>query len=161
MRAANNKTFIALTAILLYLSAAAQQSLARWTILGGRFDFMLAVLAVLCLFTNRRGGAVVGFFTGWLYASLDGANMWQYVLTRTLGGFLISWVAESGIERSYFAAGIAGFVTVPLCQLILLFLAPPPQITSFLGDTITTAVYNGILAMLLYAAVNRILSPRR
>jgi hypothetical protein len=151
----------AIAAVSLYLAAAAQQSVSRWGFLGGHFDFTLAVLAVLCLFTNRRGGALLGFFDAWIYASLDGANMWQYVLTRTVGGFLISWVAESGIERSYFAAAVSGFVTVPLCQLILLFLAPPPQIAAFLGDTIRTAVYNGVLAMPLYAAANRIIGPRR
>jgi rod shape-determining protein MreD len=153
--------FIITSAVCLYIAAAAQQSLARWTILGGRFDFMLVVLAVLCLFTNRRGGAILGFFDAWIYASIDGANMWQYVLTRTLGGFLISWVAEGGIEHSYFAAALSGFVAVPLCQMILLFLAPPPQIAAFLGDTIRTAVYNGVLAMPIYAAANRILGPRR
>ena len=151
---------VLISAIALYFSAAAEVSLARWTILGGRFDFLLAGLAILCLFTSKRGGAVVGFFDGWLYGALNGANMWQYVLTRTVGGFLISWVGE-GIERNYFSALLAGFAAVVLCNLTLMFFAPPAQIGLFLGDTIRTAVYNGVLAMLFYAVLNRILGPRR
>jgi hypothetical protein len=145
----------------LYLAAAAQQSLGRWTIFGGRFEFVLAVLSVLCLFTDRKGGAIIGFFGGWIYGALDGANLWQYVLTRVIGGFLISWAAESGVERTYLFAALAGFAGVLVCQLGFMFFAPPPQIGGFLGDTIRTAVYNGVLAMLFYAVLNRILGPRR
>jgi rod shape-determining protein MreD len=152
---------VLITAVLLYLATAAQQSLSRWTLLGGGPDYTVLALSALCLFTSRKGGAVIGFFDGWLLASLNGSNMWQYVLTRTIGGYLISWTAESGIERSLFSALLAGFLGVLFCRLSFMFLAPPPALASFLGDTIRTAVYNGVLAMLLYAALNRIVGPRR
>jgi rod shape-determining protein MreD len=147
--------------VVLYLAAAAQQALARWTFLGGAPDYTVLALSALCLFTSPKAGAVLGFFDGWLYSALDGSNMWQYVLTRTLGGYLISRIADSGIERSLFSAVLAGFLGVLFCRLSLMFLAPPPALASFLGDTIRTAVYNGVLAMPLYAALNRIVGPRR
>lgn len=145
----------------LYLAAACQQSLGSWRLLGSVPDFMLLSLAGLCMFTGRTGGAVIGFLDGWIYASLIGANMWQYVLTRTLGGYAIAWVAEGGLERSVFSALLAGVFAVFACQLTLLFLAPPSEIGTFLGDTIRTAVYNGVLAMVLYTALNKILGARR
>jgi hypothetical protein len=152
---------VAICAVALYLAAASQQALSRWTFLGGAPDYMILALSVLCLFTSRSGGAALGFFDGWLYAALDGSNMWQYVMTRTIAGYLISWIAESGIERSMFSALLAGFLGVLVCKLSLMFLAPPPALAAFLGDTIRTAVYNGVLAMLFYAALNRIVGPRR
>jgi len=148
-------------AVALYLAGAAQESLARWTLFGGHFDFLLLVLSVLCVFAERRQGAVLGFFAGWLYGALDGANLWQYIVSRTLGGFLIAWVASSGIERRLLSALAAGVLTVLLCQVILMFLAPPPSILGFLGDTIRTAAYNGASAMLLYACFKKILGSRR
>ncbi|MFI5387772.1 MAG: hypothetical protein ACHQ50_16815 [Fimbriimonadales bacterium] len=157
----NGRRDVLICALSLYLATAAQQSLARWTLLGGRFDFLLAALSVLCLFAGRTGGAVLGFFSGWLYGALDGANMWQYVFTRTIGGYLISWAFESGIERNLVSASLAGFLGVLGCQLAFMFLAPPAALTPFLGDTIRTAVYNGVFAMLLYAVFNRIFGPRR
>lgn len=147
--------------ITLYLAAAAQQSIARWTLVGGRVDYLLLALTGLCLFASRRGGAVIGFFAGWLFGALDGANMWQYIVTRTILGFLIAGVAESGIERNFFSALLAGMLGVIVCQFGLMFLAPPSSLGQFVGDTIRTAVYNGVLAMLLYACLNRILGPRR
>jgi hypothetical protein len=145
----------------MYLAAASQQALSRWTFLGGAPDYMILALSVLCLFTSPKGGAVLGFFDGWLYSALDGSNMWQYVLTRTLTGYAIAWIAESGIERSTFSALLAGFLGVVVSKVTFMFLAPPSGLGIYLGDTIRTAVYNGVLAMLFYAALNRIVGPRR
>jgi hypothetical protein len=150
-----------IAAVSLYLAVALDVGLSHWTLLGGRPDFLVLVLAGLSLFASRTGGAFIGFASGWLYAAVDGANMWQYVATRTVAAFLISWVAQAGIERNYFSALLAGIAGVLLCQFALMFLAPPPQIGPFLGDTIRTAVYNGVLATLFYAVLNRILGPRR
>ncbi len=147
--------------IVLYLAAAAEQSLGPRTLFGGRFDYLLIAVACVCLFTSRKGGAVAGFFAGLLYGALDGANMWQYVLTRTLGGYFIAIVASGGIERSLFAAFLAAVFATIFCQLTLMFLAPPPAVLPFLLDTISTAVYNGVLAMAVYAVLNRILGPRK
>ena len=148
-------------AIALYFAAAAQESIARWTLLGGRVDYLLLVLSVICLYANRRQGAVFGFFAGWIFGALDGANLWQYVLSRALGGYLVAWFASSGIERGLLTALIAGFLGVVICQTALMFLAPPGSIPHYLGDTIRTAAYNGALAMLLYACLNKILGSRR
>jgi len=144
----------------IYIAAAAEESFGDWRLLGGRTDFLLLAMSVLCTFASRRGGALLGFSAGWLYGALDGANMWQYVASRTLGGFAIAWLAESGIVRGYLTAVVAGVFGVIFCQCIQMFLAPPPVIGHFLGDTIRTAAYNGVLAILVYAVFKRILDPR-
>jgi hypothetical protein len=148
-------------AVALYIGASAGEGLRRWTLFGGGPDYLILVLGGLALFANRSAGAVIGFFDGWIYGALAGANLWQYVLTRTIAGFLIAWMAESGFERNVFSALLVGIAAVFLCRMGLMFLAPPPTIMPFVGDTIRTAVYNGILAVLLFAALNRILGPRR
>lgn len=147
--------------VTLYLAASMEQGLRSWTLLGGGPDYLILALGGLCLFAGRAAGAIIGFFDGLLYGALAGANLWQIVLTRTVAGFLIAWVADSGIERNVFSAFLMGVSAVVVCRIGLMFLAPPPTILPFVGDTIRTAVFNGILAMLLYTALNRFLGPRR
>src|SRR5438128_322961 len=93
---------VLISAATLYIAAAAELGLSRWTLVGGRVDFLLLAMSCLCLFASRQGGALIGFTAGLLYGALDGANLWQYVLTRTLVGYLIAVVASGGIERSLF-----------------------------------------------------------
>lgn len=149
-----------LIAVALYVAAAAQQSLAHWTLLGLSLDYLLLALSVACLYVQPVPGAVIGFADGFLHASISGTNMWQHVLTRTLVGYAVSRLASSGIDRNWLAALLSGIAVVLLARVGFLFLAPPSQIAPFLGDTLGTAVYNGVIAIPLCVCLNRIVGPR-
>lgn len=145
--------------ITLWLGAGLQQALAnRLGILGATPDFLLVFLACLCLYTNRVGGAVLGFFAGLAAGATVGANMTQYVFSRTLTGFLDSWSRNLGIDANLFVAGVNAFFVTIVAQLIQMFFAPPPGIVTFLGATIASAMYNGVLAVPVYALLRRILA---
>lgn len=133
----------------------------RYGVWGTHAHVPLLVLGFSAMYSNRRTGILAGFFVGLLEGSVAGANLWQYVLTRVLVAAAISSIAEGGIERNFYTSALFAGCCVICAEITFMFLAPPPQVLQFLGDTIRTAVYNGVLAMLLYALFNRILSPRR
>jgi hypothetical protein len=146
--------------VCLWFAGWLQQSLAhRLVILGARPDFLLAFLAPLCLLMHRVGGALTGFLAGLIQGAIAGANMTHYIVSRTLTGFIISWSRGLEYEVSLLLAGLIGALTTLLAQSLLMFLAPPPEIFPFMGATIRTAVYNGVLAMPIYAVLKRVLHP--
>jgi rod shape-determining protein MreD len=153
---------VLIATLAIYLAAILQGGVAsRYSLLGGHVDFYLIVLGFLPLYTNRKGGALLGFAIGVVEGAMAGVNMGQFVFARVVTGVAISSVAEGGVERNIFTTSLFAVVSAIFSQLILMFLAPPPAVLPFLGDTLRTAVYNGVLAMLLYALFNRFLSPRK
>jgi rod shape-determining protein MreD len=152
---------VLVAAVLVWISAALNMGVsAKISIFGGNPDFLLITLAVLGLFTHRSGGAVLGFFCGFVYGSLAGANLAQYCISRTLGGFMAGWLNDLGFQGSLGMAALSAAIVTVVCQLLLMFSAPPSDVGGFLGDTIRMAVYNGILAMPYYALLSRFLEPQ-
>lgn len=149
-----------ISAVVLLVATTLQQALAyRLAILGARPDFMLIALSALGMFANRPGGMTLGFFDGLLMGAISGANLQHYVTSRVLAGLALGWTNSSELPRSLAAAGVTtGAVTVA-AQLVLMFLAPPHSIGTFLADTIRGAVYNGVLAIPVYALLKRFLAP--
>ena len=152
---------IVVAALLVWLSAGLNMGISgKIAILGGNPDFLLITLAVLGLYSTRAGGSVLGFFCGFLYGSLAGANLAQYIISRTLGGFLAGLLNDVGFEGSIPMAGLSAVIVTVFSQLLLMFSAPPADVAQFLGDTIRMALYNGVLAMPFYAVLSRILEPQ-
>jgi hypothetical protein len=147
--------------LLVWLSAGLNMGVsAKVSVFGANPDFLLITLAVLGLFAHRSGAALLGFFCGFVYGSLAGANLAQYCISRTLGGFLSGWLNDMGFQGSLGMAGLSAVVVTLVCQLLLMFSAPSNDVAGFLGDTIRMAVYNGILAMPYYALLSRLLEPQ-
>jgi rod shape-determining protein MreD len=144
----------------LYAAAAFQQALGSEKLFEAGPDYLLLALSGLCLFARPNAGAVIGFLDGWLHGALSGVHLWQHVLVRTLAGYALARIVEFGVERSWLSAALAGIAVVLSTRLAFMFLAPPSQIGPFLGDTLGTAVYNGVIAIPLYAVLNRIVGPR-
>ena len=151
---------VAVCAVTLFLAAVLQQALAyRMSVFGGAPDFMLIALAALGMFANRPGGIVLGFSDGLLVGALSGANLQHYVASRTLTGLLLGWSAGLELPRSNWAAGLVAAAVTLFAQLTLMFLAPSHSIGAFLADTIRSAVYNGVLAIPVFALLKRFLAP--
>lgn len=147
-------------ALCIWLAAIFQQAFGRCGILGASPDFILVAMSCLCLFTGRAGGAVIGFFAGLAAGGISGANLSQYIVTRTLSGFLDSWSRNLGLDANAVVAAFNAFAVTIVAQLGLMFLAPPPGIAAFLGATIGTAMFNGVLAVPVHALLTRILGPQ-
>jgi rod shape-determining protein MreD len=112
--------------------------------------------ASVALLSTPLGGAWAGFFSGLLQGALAGANLTAYVISRILPAFGIAWMSDLDIRIAPAVAGLIVAAATLVSQLLLMFLAPPPQILSFLGATIGTAMYNGVLAIPVYSLLRRL-----
>lgn len=151
---------IPLTAILgTYLAVCIQQSLAsRISLFGVVPDFGLVFVTVFALLTERVSATFVGFSVGAMEGALAGVNLTHYVISRSLAGFFGGSSSAFGLQPNPGVAAIATAVLTGASQILLFFLAPPSGIGRFLGDTIGAAMYNGVLAIPVYALLRRILA---
>lgn len=149
-----------IAALILWMSGGCQRSVAPYVSIGGVApDFLLIAIGCLALFGTRRSGAIVGFAAGVIEGALAGANLAAYAVSRTIAGFVSGWFSSLEFEASAVVASFVVFAITLFAQLLLMFVAPPGQIMSFLLATIGSAVYNGVLAMPLYALLRRVLDP--
>ena len=152
--------FAVVAAIAIWLAAACQQALSpRMSIFGARPDFFLIVLTPLALWSPRRIGTLLGFVCGFVQGATAGANLGGYIVSRVIGGFTVSWSKQIGFQPNVVVIAITAGAATLFCQLVFMFLAPPPGVLSFLGDTIGSALYNGVLAVPVYLLLKRILNP--
>ncbi len=145
----------------IWVSTVLQQSIAhRVDILSATPDFLLITLSCLCMYTSRMGGALLGFLVGLAAGAITGANLSQFIFSRTIVGFLDAWSRTFGLDPNFIAAAVNGFAVTIVAQLILMFFAPPSGITAFLGATIVSAMVNGVLAVPVHALLRKILGPQ-
>lgn len=150
--------FIAL--LCLWVGGGCQRAVSPYISIGGVApDFLLIVVGCLSLFGTRRSGSIIGFFAGVLQGALAGANLAAYAISRTIAGFVAGWFSALEFEAGAVVASTVVFAVTLIAQFLLMFVAPPGQIGGFLLATIGSAVYNGVLAMPLYALLRRVLDP--
>lgn len=144
----------------LWLAAALQVSLANRISIGPASpDFLLILVGAVSMYATRRWAAVLGFAAGLFQGALSGANLMHYVASRTLGGFLVAWSRDLNLERHFLWVLVAGFLLTLCAQLVWMFLAAPPDIPAFLGATILSGLYNGVLLLPSHAIVKRVVKP--
>lgn len=152
--------FVALVS--LGIAAILQRGLSPHLSFGGVApDFLLLVIATLGLFSNRSSGALLGFGAGLLQGGLSGANMAVYVVSRTVCGYLLGWFNLLELESNPIVATIATVCVTMGCQLFIMFWAPPPGISAFMGSTAGSALMNACLAAPVYLLLRQFLVTRR
>ena len=88
--------------------------------------------------------------------------MAAYVVTRTLVGFVVGWFAGMEFEGNIAVGFIVTAAATLTTQLTFLLLNPRGAIFASVLATIGSAMYNGVLAIPLYALLRKVLdSPRR
>ena len=143
-----------------YVAAVLQQAVApRWVILGVSPDFFLAFLTPIAMFSTARPSVITGFYFGLLQGALPTANIAHYVLSRSVAAFCVSASNGLRLNPSVWIAAATTAVATLLAQLLWMFMAAPPNIGAFLGDTIGSAMYNGVIAMPMYALLRKVLGP--
>jgi cell shape-determining protein MreD len=140
------------------VAGALQQSMAwRLEVFGARPDFLLLALGLSSLYLRRAGGTLAGFAAGLVQGALGLSNLAHYVISRSVAGFIGSWSNAFGFAPGPLTAAAFVAALTAGSQGLLMLLAPPPDIAPFVGDTIRTAMYNGVLAVPLYALLERFL----
>lgn len=118
-------------------------------------DFLLIVATVLAILHEPRAGALFGFISGAIDGGLIGADMASLVVTRTIAGYLAGHIGNLDFEiKPIYAALVVAGATI-VCHTLFALPAPPPQVGVYVRDTIFAALYNGVLALPLYALVRR------
>lgn len=144
-------------ALSILLAAAAQHALgARLAVWGARPDLPLLLLAGWSLILHRRSAAVYGFFAGLVDGALAVSGMGASIASRAIAGFAAAWSRNLGFEAGWLAAAGTTVATTLLAEFLWMFFAAPRHVAGFVADTIRTATYNGVLAIPLYALLNRI-----
>ncbi len=153
------KTF-GVVAVVLWLAALLQFGLARYlAIFGATPDFLMTATIAISLCLPRAPGAATGFAAGVIQGALVGASMAHYVMSRAIAGFVAAWSRGLRFELTPPAVGITAAAVTVFSSLMFLFTAAPRGIVGYMGDTIGSAMYNGVLAMPLYALLRRVLHP--
>ena len=145
----------------LWTALAWQQSVVGQSLfLGQRADLTIVLVCLVGVRTRPALGAVYGFVAGVAHGGAAGADLTAFAATRTLLGFFSSFVARSSLQFSPYMTGLVALVGTLVAQGLLLFMAPPPDIGHFLGATLGTAIFNGVLAGLTDALLRRTLDPK-
>jgi rod shape-determining protein MreD len=150
-----------LLSVLLYVLVVIQDSVGPWmAVFGAKPD--LPVAFCLCVALNSRPGVASfwGFMAGFAHGAAAGANLTHYVLSRIAPSFGLAWVRRLDLQLSLPTAGLLVALGTLAAEVLLLLLAPPRGIGPALRDTITTAVYNGVLAIPLYGLVRLVFQPK-
>lgn len=144
----------------LYIAGILELACARQlAIFGAEPDFLLIAVGCCSMALRRTPAAVCGFAGGVIQGAIAGADMAHYAISRTVGGFVASWSRSLRLEANPAAVAATVALTTVLSRMLFMFTAAPRGIAEFLGDTIGTAMYNGVLAIPLYALLKRVLNP--
>lgn len=153
---------VAIAAIVgLWLAAGLQATAVRFSVFGASPDFVLILVTCLGLFTSRAGAAGIGFLGGLLQGAMVGGNLAAYVVSRSLTGFASGWIGSAELNKSVYVAPMIVAVATIAAQVVLLFIAPTHAIGTFLLATIGTSIYNGVVAVPVFAFLRRLLDPPR
>lgn len=146
---------------LLYGAAILQQALApRMAIFGVQPDFFLILLVPLALVAPASVAAPLGFASGVIHGAVAGANLPHYAISRGVAFFAAILSRGVGLEIGLPLAGLLVGLATVIAQIVLMFLAPPPAITPFLAATMGVALYDGVLALPIYALLRRSLRSK-
>ena len=146
--------------VLVWLLAILQFAIGtRWTLFGASPDYLLIGISAASFFLERMPAAAVGFTAGLVQGAISGANLGQYIAARTISGFLAGWFNDSRYVPSHLKLFLTGVGVTLISRVILMFLAPPMGIGSYLAATILSAAYNGVLVLPVYALLKRVLDP--
>ena len=156
----NSRLNVIVAIILGWSAICLQVSVApRIALFGALPDFPLIVLLAFCPAFTRVQAAVFGFFLAVGYGGTIGANLWQCVVSYSISGFVLAWINDYRVTPNVPVMFATGFFGTILARLLFMFVAAPPGIASYLGATILSALYNGVLVLPLYALLKRFLDP--
>jgi len=154
-------TYIFAVLIGLFVAGVLQASDRWFTVFGARPLFILVFVACMGMVNRPAWGAGAGFLAGIVEGSLAGANLTQYVTSRALTGFCVAWVRSTDLQFGVILAAIGTLLSTLGANAILMIFAPPADIGSFIRATIFSAMYNGVLAMPLFAVLQHFAKPTK
>jgi rod shape-determining protein MreD len=144
-----------------WLGAALQLAAApHMTIAGAAPDILLIVALSSAVFFQPTIGAVLGFVGGLLHGGVAGADTSSLTISSTLVSYAAGYVSRLDLDVRPWYVGLVVLAGTVVSHLLLMIPAPPPETWPYLRATIVAAMYNGVLAIPLYALMRRTLRPK-
>lgn len=145
------------TAAWLIGAAGVQQALSHRLAIGwAQPDFLLVVAVVASLHRSPDAAAVTGFFAGLLNSAIEGHDMLAFTVSRALVCMLSLKVYSAFLGTGALTSAIVTAIATAIAGLVYLFLGTPPNILGHLADTIGAIIYNGVIAVPIYALYRNI-----
>lgn len=155
-----SRAYIAL-ALWFWAAAVFQQAVApRIQIAGAAPDFLLIVALVAAVFFPPRLAAVLGFIAGVLNGAIAGADLAHYAVSRTLVAFAVGFLSGLNLDVKAWYVGLTVMGGTLAAAVLMMIPAPPPEFGPYVQATIVSAMYNGVLAIPIYALVRLSLSEK-
>ena len=152
---------VVLAILALYLAVCWHQSLlGQSSLLGFKIDFVLVSICLVSVRLRPAVGALYGFAGGFASGAAAGANLTALTVSRTILGFALGFLRQSGTQLTWVHMALVTAIGTAISQILLLFMAPPPDIGAFIGATIGTAIYNGVFAGLADLILRRTMEPQ-
>lgn len=145
--------------VMLLIATVLQQGfLGRYLLFGSQMELPLVVVLSFALVSRPAAGGALGLLSGVLTGGLSGVTLTYYALSRVIGGYILGTRADSEPDYRAGAAWVAAGTLIS--KLIMILLAPPPAVMPALGATILSAVYNGVVAIPVFALIQRLFRPK-
>lgn len=147
----------------LYLAAAiCDQAASAGQLFGSAGPDCLTVVALCTAVVSRPAvGALAGFIAGLLSGAIVGANMAQWIITRTLAGFGTALAIRLRVEVNTVTAAVTVFIGVLVSRICYLILVSPPDLGPLLLQSIISSFISGLLALPVYALLSRTVAAER
>ena len=144
-----------LIGLALILAAAAQVSLApKLAIFGGRPDFLLVTVTLLCMNRSTDSAAVIGFFAGLLHGGVSNTKMAALIISRLLGGIAASLVGRTTVAATPLTVMGASLACSGVASLVYMLLGVPKDLWGWVLSTLGTIIYNTVLVGLFRLIAN-------
>jgi rod shape-determining protein MreD len=127
---------------------------------GATPDFLIVTALVAAVFFQPIVAAVLGFVAGLLHGGVTGSDTANFAISRTLVCYAAGYVSRLELEVRPWYVGLTVAAGTVLAYFLMMIPAPPPHVWPYVRDTIFSAMYNGVLAIPLYALLRRSLHPK-
>ncbi len=144
-----------------WVAAGLQQAAAPHLAFGSaRPDLLITTALVAAVFFEPLIAATLGFVAGVLHGGVTGSDTANLAVSRTLVAYAAGYVSRLELDVRPWYVGLVVLAGTVVSYLLMMIPAPPPEVWPYVRDTIFSAMYNGVLAIPLYAMMRRSLRPK-
>lgn len=130
----------------------------RYVLLGAQINLPVVVVLCFALISRPSAAGGLGLLSGILTGGISGATLMHYALSRVLAGYAVGTQSKNEPDGRWAIVWVV--VGSLISQSVLILLAPPKPLLPAVGATILSAVYNGVVAIPVFALVVRLFRPK-
>ena len=126
---------------------------------GARPHIGLTVLAVSCLFAGPNLAAYLGMGLGLMEAWAVNRTIGSYLVSRSVTGFAVGATDQRVFRDNVLMAVAAAAVSTLIADMLFYIFVPQQDALRWFTRTLSSALYDAVLAIPVYFAVRRVVHP--